>query len=90
MTEVRASADELRKSVKDVQTEAGNTIEALVYLGAGNVHLERNNREEALENFRKAGSLLPKDSRMNYLLGSIYSGLGEFDAAITALEASLP
>ena len=88
--EVRASADELRKSVKDVQTEARDTIEALVYLGAGNVHLERNNREEALENFRKAGSLLPKDSRMNYLLGSIYSGLGEFDAAIIALEASRP
>lgn len=88
--EVHALADELRKSLKDVRAEAGNTREALIYLSVGDRLLDQKNTEEALENYRKAGSLLPKDSQMNYVLGRIYSGVGDYDAAIAALEASHP
>ena len=82
--------DELRKNLKAVRAEADNTREALVYLIVGDRLLNQKNKEEALENYGRAGSLLPNDSQMNSVLGRIYSGLGEYDAAIAALEASHP
>ena len=88
--EVLSLAQNLRASVADIRTEGHKTREALVYLGLGDRLLNQKNTTEALENYKKAGSLLPNDAQLNFVLGRIYSGVGDYEAAITALEASHP
>src|SRR5437016_11502533 len=88
--EVLSLAQDLRASMADIRTEGHKTREALVYLGLGDRLMNQKNTKEALENYKKAGSLLPDDSQLNFVLGRIYSGVGDYEAAITALEASHP
>ena len=70
--------------------EIKKTREVFIYLGLADLLHSQKNTQEALEYYKKAGSLLPTDAQMNYILGRIYSGMGEYDLAITSLEASHP
>ncbi len=73
-----------------MQKEANQTRQALIYIGLGDRLLSQKYTSEALENYKKAGSLLPNDPQINYVLGRIYSSAGDYNAAITTLEASQP
>ncbi|MHB8599789.1 MAG: tetratricopeptide repeat protein [Ktedonobacteraceae bacterium] len=88
--EVLSLAKDLRTNMEEIRADADKTRSALVYLGLGDRLLSQRDREEALENYKKAGSLLPKDAKLQYMLGRIYSGTGDYDAAIYALESSRP
>jgi tetratricopeptide (TPR) repeat protein len=88
--EVNDLAKNLRTNLESIQKEADRTRQALVYIGLGDRLLSQKYTSEALENYKKAGSLLPNDPQINYVLGRIYSSAGDYDAAIAALEASRP
>ncbi|GAC1618059.1 MAG: hypothetical protein NVS4B7_10390 [Ktedonobacteraceae bacterium] len=88
--EVNDLAKNLRINLESMQKEANQTRQALIYIGLGDRLLSQKYTAEALENYKKAGSLLPNDAQINYVLGRIYSGAGDYDAAITTLEASRP
>ncbi|HVB21639.1 MAG TPA: tetratricopeptide repeat protein [Ktedonobacteraceae bacterium] len=88
--EVLSLAKDLRTNMEEIRADAEKTRSALVYLGFGDRLLSQRDIEEALENYKKAGSLLPKDAKLQYMLGRIYSGAGDYDAAIYALESSRP
>ncbi len=71
--------------------EINKTQEALIAFGlAENLLRGQKNTREALVFYKKAGNLLPDNAQMNYVLGHIYSDMGEYDLAITSLEASHP
>jgi tetratricopeptide (TPR) repeat protein len=80
----------LRATLESIKKEADRTRQALVYIGLGDRLFSQKNTAEALEYFKKAGSLLPNDPQINYVLGRTYSSAGDYDAAITKLEASRP
>jgi tetratricopeptide (TPR) repeat protein len=86
--EVRDSMKEVRESMAKMRVEANKTREALVYIGLADRLFNERNVAEALTMYKKAGSLLPKDAQVQYVLGRIYSGVGDYDAAISALSAS--
>lgn len=88
--EVNDLAKNLRTTLESMQKEANQTRQALIYIGLGDRLLSQKYTAEALENYKKAGSLLPNDPQINYVLGRIYSSAGDYDAAITTLEASRP
>jgi len=88
--EVNELAQHLRTHLDSLQKEAHQTRQALVYIGLGDRLLGQKYTQEALENYKKAGALLPNDPQINYVLGRIYSGAGDYDAAISTLEASRP
>lgn len=77
---------EYRTNVK----EAKKTRDGLLFLGLGDRLLSKNNINEALQYYQRAGDLLPKDAEINYILGRIYSGVGKYQEAINSLEASHP
>ena len=83
--ETRAEADktrdDLRASMAEIRAEADKMRQALVYIGLGDRLLEQKNTTEAVENYRKAGSLLPGDAQVQYVLGRIYSGQGYYQDA---------
>ncbi len=70
--------------------EIQKTREAFIYLGLAEMLHRQKNTHEALEYYKKAGNRLPNDAQMNYVLGRIYSGMGQYDLAIASLEASHP
>lgn len=86
--EVRDSIKEVRESMAKMRVEANKTREALVYIGLADRLFNERNVAEALTMYKKAGSMLPKDAQVQYVLGRIYSGVGDYDAAISALSAS--
>src|ERR1700730_16109107 len=71
------------------KTAIDNTITALVYLGLGDRLFNQDRKEEAVEIYRKVGSLLPGDAQINNMLGRIYSGSGYYEDAIKSIEAAL-
>lgn len=87
--EVQATIKTLRNSVAETQTQSANTRQALVYLGLADRLFNQNSMAEALDTYKKVGSLLPKDAQVQYTLGRIYSGAGDYLSAIAAFEASL-
>ncbi len=88
LNEVRALSQDLRTNMERVRVEGDKTREALSYLALGDRLLNQKNIAEALTYYKKSGSLLPNDAQLQYVLGRIYSGAGDYRAAITALEAS--
>jgi len=87
---------ELLEDIKKLQVEAvekkatiEHTQEALVYLALGDRLSNQNDTRKALEAYKKAGSLLPNDPQINYVLGRIYSGFGYYEEAIRSFEAAL-
>ena len=77
------------KLTQDDKTEADNTRSALVYLSLGDRLLNRKDTDEALKNYKEAGKLLPDDIQVQSMLGRIYSGAGDYEAAIKTLEAAI-
>ncbi len=71
------------------KTAIDNTIRALVYLGLGDRLFNQDRKEEAVEIYRKVGSLLPGDAQINNMLGRIYSGAGYYEDAIKSFETAL-
>jgi tetratricopeptide (TPR) repeat protein len=71
------------------KTAIDNTISALVYLGLGDRLFNQDRKQEAVEIYRKVGSLLPGDTQINNVLGRIYSGAGYYEDAIKSFEAAL-
>ncbi|HYT35136.1 MAG TPA: tetratricopeptide repeat protein [Ktedonobacteraceae bacterium] len=71
------------------KTAIDNTISALVYLGLGDRLFNQDRKQEAVEIYRKVGSLLAGDTQINNVLGRIYSGAGYYEDAIKSFEAAL-
>ena len=95
--EVRSLEEKLRDNLKHVQEEVDKTRRegdktrsALVYLGLGDRLLNQRDTDEALENYKKAGNLLPYDAQLQYVLGRVYSNAGDYESAITTLETAHP
>ena len=89
-TEFRKLVDNLRTNLAKTQKDADNTRSALIYLSLGDRLLNQKETEEALKNYKEAGKLLPNDNQVQYMLGRIYSGAGDYGAAINTLEATHP
>lgn len=87
--EVLSLAKDLRTNMEEIRAEAEKTRSALVYLGLGDRLLSQRDTEEALENYREAGKLLPRDIQVQSMLGRIYSGAGDYEAAISTFEAAI-
>jgi tetratricopeptide (TPR) repeat protein len=77
-----------QESLESVRTDANNTRQALVYLHLADRLLNQRNTAEALNTYKQAGRLQPNDAQFQYVLGRIYSGAYDYNAAITALETS--
>lgn len=65
------------------------TQQVLVYLGLGDRLYNQKDINNAVEVYKKVGSLLPDDPQINYVLGRIYSGAEYFDDAVKSFEAAL-
>lgn len=86
--EVLSLASELRTNMAGIRAEADNTRSALVYLSLGDRFLSQKDTEEAIKNYKEVGRLLPHDVQVQSMLGRIYSGAGNYEAAISTLEAT--
>jgi len=75
---------QMRLDLEDMRA----TRDSLVYLGLGDGLMSKGSVKEAIESYRIAGTLSPKDDQMNYVLGRIYSNAGYFDDAIKAFDRS--
>ncbi len=82
--------DNLRTNLAETRKDADNTRAALVYLSLGDRLLSQKETEEALKNYKEVGKLLPNDAQVQYMLGRIYSGVGDYKDAINTLEATHP
>src|ERR1051326_4226883 len=96
LEDIKKLQEEAREDIKKLKEEAGEkkemierTQEALVYLALGDRLSNQNDTRKAIEAYKKAGSLLPGDPQINYVLGRIYSGFGYYEDAIKSFEASL-
>lgn len=85
--EVVGMAKEMRQNLDEFHSSAQKTREALIYIGVGDRLMTQKNTAEALENYKKAGQLLPNDAQIHYALGRIYSGAGDYEAAIASLSS---
>lgn len=81
--DTKRTQKELRDDLEDMR----KTRSALVYINIGDTLMRNNEAENAVKNYKKASSFLPKDPDINYTLGSTYSRAGYFDDAIKALKA---
>ena len=81
--------NQIKREAADKKMEIGHTQEALVYLALGDRLSNQNDTRNAIDAYKKAGTLLPNDPQINYVLGRIYSGFGYYDEAIKAFEATL-
>lgn len=80
----------LHANLAKIQAEADNTRSALVNLVLGDRLLDqRDKKEEAIKHYKEAGRLLPGDAQVQYVLGRIYSGAGEYETAINTLETAV-
>src|SRR2546421_3091794 len=75
----------MRKNLEDMHKNAADTQGTLLYLGLGDRLRSEGLTAEATESYRKAGTFLPKDEQVNYVLGRIYSSAGYLDDAVRAL-----
>lgn len=94
--DIRKQGRDLLKDIKKLQVEAeakkdaiGRTQTALVYLALGDRLATQKDTRKAIEAYKKAGSLLPEDAQISYVLGRIYSGFGYYEEAIKSFEAAL-
>jgi len=85
----RKQLNDEREDVAKKRTAMDNTLKAVVYLGLGDQLYNQDKKQEAVEIYRKVGSLLPEDSEINNSLGRIYSGTGYYDDAIKSFDAAL-
>lgn len=87
--EFQTLVKDLRTKLTQVQVEADNTRSALVYLSLGDQFLSRGDTKEAIKNYEEAGKLLAGDAQVQYILGRIYNGAGDYEAAISTLESAI-
>jgi tetratricopeptide (TPR) repeat protein len=87
--EFRTLVTDLRAKLEQAKADADNTRTALVYLSLGDRLLNQKNTEEAIRSYKEAGRLLPHDVQVQSMLGRIYSGAGDYEAAISTLEAAI-
>ena len=88
--DLRRFAHELRTDLANARRDADNTRSALVNLVLGDRLLDqRDKKEEAIKHYKEAGRLLPGDAQVQYILGRIYSGAGNYEAAISTLETAI-
>ena len=85
--------EDVIKKLKE-ETEAGKaalerTQTAIVYLALGDRLSNQKDMRQAILAYKKAGSLLPKDPQINYVLGRIYSSAGYYEEAINAFQAAI-
>ncbi|HLX40023.1 MAG TPA: tetratricopeptide repeat protein [Ktedonobacteraceae bacterium] len=88
-SDYNALVKDLSTKLTQTKTEADNTRSALVYLSLGDQLLSRKDTEEAMKNYKEAGRLLAGDAQVQYILGRIYSGAGDYEAAINTLETAI-
>jgi tetratricopeptide (TPR) repeat protein len=84
--DVREQTKVLRKNVEEAQMEAMKTREIFMYISLGDRLYNQKKISEALEYYRSASRLLPQDVEVNYVLGRIFSELGDYEEAIRTLE----
>ncbi len=87
--EFRTLVKDLRTNMVATQEDADNTRSALVYLSLGDRFLNQKDTEEAIKNYKEVGRLLSHDVQVQSMLGRIYSGAGDYEAAISTLEATI-
>ena len=87
---------ELVNNIKKLEQEAEekkaaieHTQTALVYLALGDRLSNQKDTRNAIEAYKNAGSLLPDDPQINYVLGRIYSTAGYYEEAIKSFEAAI-
>jgi tetratricopeptide (TPR) repeat protein len=85
--DMHRDADEMRHNVEENRLSAENTRKALIYINVGDRLLKEKRKAEALENYQKAGELLPNDNLIQYELGRVYSGVSEYELAVTAFTS---
>jgi tetratricopeptide (TPR) repeat protein len=84
--------DEIKKLKMEAEEKKAiieRTQTALVYLALGDRLSNQRDTRQAIEAYKKAGSLLPEDPQINYVLGRIYSGIGYHEEAIIALQRAI-
>ncbi len=87
--EFQTLVKDLRTKLTQIQVEADRTRSALVYLSLGDQFLSRGDTKEAIKNYEEAGKLLAGDAQVQYILGRIYNGAGDYEAAISTLESAI-
>lgn len=87
--EFRTLVADLRTKLTQAQADADNTRSALVYLSLGDRLLNQKDTDEAIKNYKEVGKLLPHDVHVQSMLGRIYSGAGDYEAAIRTLEVAV-
>ncbi len=93
---LKKQREDLLEDIKKIQGEATEaetaivrTQQAVVYFTLGDRFANQSDMRKAIEAYKKVGDLLPNNPQINYLLGTIYSGLGYYEEAIRSLEAAL-
>ena len=69
INQLKKEAEEKKVIIERLQT-------ALVYMALGDRLANQKDTRQAIEAYKKAGSLLPEEAQINYALGRIYSGIG--------------
>ena len=87
--EFRTLVKDLRTNMAEIRADADNTRSALVYLSLGDRLLNQKDTQEALKNYKEAGRLLPRDIQVQSMLGRVYSGAGDYEAAISTLDTTV-
>ncbi len=77
---------QIAKLVEEQKQELYKTREALIYMSSGDQLLSQKQVTEALEDFKKAKNLLPKDPHLNYVLSNYFLDVGDYNTAIAALN----
>ncbi len=93
---IEKQGQDLVDTIKNLEHEAEEkkaaierTQNAIVYLALGDRLSNQKDMRKAIEAYKKAGSLLPDDPQINYVLGRIYSGAGYYEEAIHSFQAAI-
>ena len=79
----------LEQEAEEKKAAIERTQNAIVYLALGDRLSNQKDMRKAIEAYKKAGSLLPGDPQINYVLGRIYSGAGYYEEAIQSFQAAI-
>lgn len=79
----------LEQEAEEKKAAIERTQNAIVYLALGDRLSNQKDMRKAIEAYKKAGSLLPSDPQINYVLGRIYSGAGYYEEAIQSFQAAI-